>query len=71
MTCWMFRYRPAIALEQVLKALGFTSTSPARAMKDWEEFSGHMGLAYVDANKDKLDCKTSMAALPLQPKPLA
>ena len=67
----MFRYRPAIPLEQVLKTLGFTSTSPARAMKDWEEFSSHMGLAYMDTNKDKLDCKTSMAALPLQPKPLA
>ena len=44
----MFRYRPAIALEQVLKTLGFKSTSPARAMKDWEESSGHRGLAYVD-----------------------
>jgi len=41
-------------------------------MKDWEEFSGHMGLTYMDTvNKDKLDCKTSMVALPLQPKPLA
>ena len=65
----MFRYRVAIPLEQVLKSLGFSSSSPARATKDWEEFSGHMGLAYMDANKDKLDCKTSMAALPLQPKP--
>jgi len=67
----MFRYRVAIPLEQVLKLLGFTSSSPARVVKDWEEFSGHMGLVYMDANKDKLDCKTSMAALPLQPKPLA
>jgi len=68
----MFRYRVAIPLDQVLKWLGFTSSSPARAMKDWEEFSGHMGLAYMDTvNKDKLDCKTSMVALPLQPKPLA
>ena len=63
----MFRYRVAIPLDQVLTWLGFTG----RARVDWEEFSGHMGLSYTDTTRDKLDCKASMAALPLQPKPVA
>ena len=74
--CWLrplltfslFRYRVAIPLEQVLTWLGFQGS---RSQEDWLSFSGHMGLSYTDSNKDKLDCKTSMAALPLQPKPAA
>ena len=66
----MFRYRVAIPLEQVLGWLGFGEGS-SRARVDWEEFSGHMGLSYTDTSRDKLDCKASMAALPLQPKPAA
>ena len=64
----MFRYRVAIPLEQVLGWLGFPGSGRVR---DWEEFSGHMGLSYTDTSRDKLDCKASMAALPLQPKPAA
>ena len=69
MTYWMFRYRVAIPLDQVLTWLGFSEGSRARV--DWDEFSGHMGLSYTDTTRDKLDCKASMAALPLQPKPVA
>ena len=68
LTFLLFRFRVAIPLEQVLPWLGFTGS---RAREDWDSFSGHMGLSYSDANKDKLDCKTSMAALPLQAKPAA
>ena len=63
----MFRFRVAIPLEQVLCWLGFTGS---RAREDWTGFSGHMGLSYTDTSRDKLDCKVSMAALPLQPKPV-
>ena len=68
----MFRYRVAIPLDQVLGWLGFAgSSSMSRAKQDWDTFSGHMGLSYTDTSRDKLDCKASMAALPLQPKPVA
>jgi len=60
-------YRPAIPLSNVLKSLGFTG---AEALSDWHNFSNHMGLTYTDTDKNKLDCKTSMAALPLQQKPV-
>jgi len=61
----LFRYRVAIPIDSVFKSLGFTGPE---AMKDWLNFSSHMGLTYTDSNKEKLDCKTSMAALPLQQK---
>ena len=62
----MFRYRASITLDSVLSSLGFTGP---QAMSDWQLFSSHMGLTYMDTHRDKLDCKTSMAALPLLPKP--
>lgn len=62
----MFRYRVAIPLDSVTRSLGFTGPE---ARSDWHNFSAHMGLSYTDTHRDKLDCKTSMAALPLQQKP--
>lgn len=62
----MFRYRVSITIDSVLRSLGFTGSE---AMSDWHSFSAHMGLSYTDTHRDKLDCKTSMAALPLLPKP--
>eukprot|EP00090_Calanus_glacialis_P031158 TRINITY_DN5112_c0_g1_i2.p1 TRINITY_DN5112_c0_g1~~TRINITY_DN5112_c0_g1_i2.p1 ORF type:complete len:628 (-),score=234.74 TRINITY_DN5112_c0_g1_i2:1067-2728(-) len=59
-------YRVSITIDSVLKSLGFTGSE---GMSDWHSFSAHMGLSYTDTHRDKLDCKTSMAALPLLPKP--
>jgi len=62
----LFRYRVAIPIDSVLKSLGFTGPD---CRSDWLNFSSHMGLTFTDTSRDKLDCKTSMAALPLQQKP--
>jgi len=62
----LFRYRVALPIDNVVRSLGYTGPE---AMSDWNVFSAHMGLTYTDTSRDNLDCKTSMAALPLQAKP--
>lgn len=58
-------YRVSIPCEMVMGLLGFTGP---QARKDWAAFSQPLGLTYVDNSRDKLDCKTSMNALPLTTK---
>ena len=62
----LFRYRPAVPLDTVLAALGFHGPE---AEQDWNTFSGHFGLAFTDTSRSKLDCKTSVDALPLETPP--
>lgn len=59
------RYQPNCPTVFLKNTLGF---SGPHANKDWNAFSNPLGLTYVDATKQKLDCKTSKNALPLTAK---
>lgn len=57
----LFRYRPAIPVDNVMKAL-------ACSREDWTKLTAPLGLSFLGPKKEELDCKTSMAALPLSGK---
>jgi len=60
------RYQPSCPTVFLKSTLGFKG---AHANKDWNAFSNRFeGLTYLDATKQKLDCKTSKNALPLKAK---
>lgn len=57
----MFRYRvgvPVVYLRELL----------ACSKEDWSKLTSPFGLAYTDTTREVLDCKASMAALPLAAK---
>ena len=56
-----FRYRVGLPDEYICGVLGCNN-------EDWTKLTGPFGLAYTDTSKNTLDCKTSMAALPLSAK---
>ena len=57
----MFRYRVGLPIDYVQKVL---ACSP----DDWAKLTAPFQLSYTDTSRQVLDCKTSMAALPLQAK---
>jgi len=58
-------YRVNIPCDNLMTSLGF---SGPQAKQEWTNFMEPLGLTFVDINRDKLDCKTSMNALPLTSK---
>jgi hypothetical protein len=46
-----------------LEPLGYTTSS--KDLEEWADFVKPFTLSYVDAEKSKLDCKTSAASIPL------
>ena len=61
MEIYHFRYRPGLNMEYIRKILHCSK-------EDWAKLTGPFGLSYTDTARETLDCKTSMAALPLQAK---
>ena len=54
-----FRYRVSVPVDFIKSQLAFGND------EDWQKFIEPLGLTFADAvEKTKLDCKSSMAALP-------
>ncbi len=63
-SCCLPRYRVVVPVSFILSCLSFSK-------EEWKTFSGPLGLTYQDREKTLLDCKASMAALPLPGKAAA
>ena len=64
---YIFRYRVAIPVDYISKQLSLDADN---GTGDWTRLTAELGLTYADpAKKTLLDCKASMAALPLTAKP--
>ena len=57
----MFRYRVSVPVVYLRELL-------ACSKEDWSKLTSPFGLAYTDTTREVLDCKASMAALPLAAK---